>query len=54
MEITFTRLDGRFVETTVTLDDCAVLATRSPGAACESLDRRWRSGSVARVVGSCA
>jgi hypothetical protein len=32
MEITFTRLDERFVETTVTRDDGALLATRSPGA----------------------
>jgi hypothetical protein len=32
MEITFTRLDERFVETTVTREDGAVLATRSPGA----------------------
>jgi hypothetical protein len=31
MEITFTRLDERFVETTVTREDGAVLATRSPG-----------------------
>jgi hypothetical protein len=32
MEITFTRLDERLVETTVTREDGAVLATRSPGA----------------------
>jgi hypothetical protein len=32
MEVTFTRLDGRFVETIVTGDDGAVLATGSPGA----------------------
>jgi hypothetical protein len=33
MQISFTRLDDRHVETTLERDDGAVLATRSPGAA---------------------